>query len=57
MAITGEKIYEFTYIKFDDINFPKSVLDYISTKLIDVESKHVTFLGQRTKIFLISLVK
>lgn len=51
MAITGEKIYEFTYIKFDDINFPKSVLDYISTKLIDVESKHVAFLEQRTKIF------
>lgn len=57
MAITGEKIYEFTYIKFDDINFPKSVLDYISTKLIDVESKHVAFLEQRTKIFLISLKK
>ena len=31
--------------------FQKSILDYISTKLIDVESKHVAFLEQKNKIF------
>ena len=51
MAITGEKIYEFTYIKFDDTMCPDQIKSYASTKLIHIESKHVAFLDNNTKIF------
>lgn len=50
MAITGENIYKFTYISFDD-DSALSIQNYLSTKLKDVESKHVAFFNSKTKIF------
>lgn len=51
MAISGEKISEFTYIKFDNKKYPESIRDYITTKLVDVESKHVAFYNDKTRVF------
>lgn len=51
MAITGENISKFTYVVLDD-NYPtSSIQNYLSTKLIEVESKHVAFLSDQSKIF------
>lgn len=51
MAITGENISKFTYVKFD-ANYPtSSIQNYLSTKLMKVESKHVAFLNDQSKIF------
>lgn len=51
MAVTGENISKFTYIEFDDSNPASSIHNYLSTKLIEVESKHVAFFDDKTKIF------
>lgn len=51
MAITGENISKFTYIVLDD-NYPAlSIQNYLSTKLMEVESKHVAFFNDQSKIF------
>lgn len=51
MAITGENISKFTYIVLDD-NYPTSSMqNYLSTKLMEVESKHVAFFNDQSKIF------
>lgn len=51
MAITGEKISKFIYVEFDDSNPASSIQNFLSTKLMEVESKHVAFLDDKTKIF------
>ena len=50
MAITGENISKFTYISLDD-DSALSIQNYLSTKLMEVESKHVAFFNDKTKIF------
>lgn len=50
MAITGENISKFTYIGFDD-DSALSIQNYLSTKLIEAESKHVAFLIIRLKFY------
>ena len=49
MAIAGENISKFTYISFDD-DPALSIQNYLSTKLIETESKHVAFFNNKTKI-------
>lgn len=57
MAITGKNISKFIYVEFDDSNPALSIQNFLSTKLMEVESKHVAFLDDKTKIFLNSLKK
>ncbi len=51
MSITGENISKFTYVSFDDNCLVSSIQNYWSTKLMEVESKHVAFFNDQSKIF------
>lgn len=51
MAITGENISKFIYIVLDDNDPALSIQNYLSTKLMEVESKHVAFFNDQSKIF------
>ncbi len=57
MAITGENISKFTYVRFDDSYSVLPIQNYLSIKLMEVESKHVAFFNDKSKIFLNFLKK